>query len=93
MLVLLITLRLHAPWCASLKDKRSLVKPLLSRIREHFHASVAESGLQDSHTLAELSAALLVSDRAAGDAIAQRLYGFVQGATDAEIILWEAEYR
>ncbi len=88
MLILLVTLRLRAPWCRSLKDKRSLVKPLILSLRRSFNVSVIESGLQDAHGLAELSIAALAADRSQADGIAERLYRMVESLTDAEIIDW-----
>ena len=93
MIILLITLRLRAPWCRSLKDKRSLVKPLILSLRRSFNASVSESGLQDSHTLIELQIAALAADAAQADSVAESLYRAVETATDAEIIEWASEVR
>lgn len=93
MLILLVTLRLRAPWCRSLKDKRSLVKPLILSLRRSFSVSVIESGLQDAHGLAELSIAALAADRSQADGIAERLYRAVESSTDAEIIDWVCGYR
>jgi len=93
MLILLVTLRLRAPWCRSLKDKRSLVKPLILSLRRSFNVSVIESRLQDAHGLAELSIAALAADRSQADGIAERLYRMVESSTDAEIIDWVCGYR
>lgn len=93
MLILHVTLRLRAPWCRSLKDKRSVLKGLLAGIRRQFNVSAAESGHQDIHTLIQISVAALAADAAQGDSVAEHLYSFVQGATDAEICDWSAEYR
>jgi uncharacterized protein YlxP (DUF503 family) len=43
----LLTLHLHLPGCASLKEKRSRLKPLLTRLRREFNVSVAEIDQQD----------------------------------------------
>ena len=91
--ILLITLRLRAPWCRSLKDKRSLVKPLILGLRRSFNVSVAESGLQDSHTLIQLQIAALAANIAQADGINESLYRAVEAATDAEIMEWTGEMR
>jgi hypothetical protein len=93
MLILLVTISLRAPWCSSLKDKRSLVKPLILSLRRSFNASIIESGLQDAHSLAELSVAVLAANKAQADSIAERLYRAVESSTDAEIIGWACEFR
>lgn len=38
----LLTLHLHLPGCASLKEKRSRLKPLINRLHREFNISVAE---------------------------------------------------
>ena len=91
--ILLITLRLRAPWCRSLKDKRSLVKPLILGLRRSFNVSVAESGLQGSHTLIQLQIAALAANTAQADGINESLYRAVESATDAEIMEWTGEMR
>jgi uncharacterized protein YlxP (DUF503 family) len=44
----LITLHLRIPMCASLKEKRSQLKPLLNRLGREFNVAVAELDYQDS---------------------------------------------
>ena len=53
------TWQLSLPGCASLKEKRSVVRSLKDRLRGRFQLSVAETGLQDVHGQAELSVALV----------------------------------
>jgi hypothetical protein len=43
----LLTLHLNIPACASLKDKRRQIKPLISRLQQEFNISVAELDYQD----------------------------------------------
>jgi len=42
-----LTIHLHLPGCASLKEKRGRLKPLLARLHRLFNVSTAEMGLQD----------------------------------------------
>ena len=46
-LVGILTLYLHIPGSHSLKEKRSVVKPLMHRVQRDFKISIAEIGLQD----------------------------------------------
>ena len=57
------TWTLAIPGCASLKEKRSVVRSLKDRLRRRFNVSVAETGLQDVHDRAELSLVLVTNDR------------------------------
>ncbi len=43
----LLTLHLRIPMCASLKEKRSQLKPLITRLQREFNVSVAELDYQD----------------------------------------------
>jgi len=43
----LLTFHLHLPGCASLKEKRGRLKPLLARLHRQFNISVAEMAMQD----------------------------------------------
>jgi len=43
----LLTIHLKIPMCSSLKEKRSQLKPLLSRLGREFNISVAELDFQD----------------------------------------------
>ena len=43
----LLTLHLSIPICASLKEKRSQLKPLITRLQREFNVSVAELDYQD----------------------------------------------
>ena len=56
--VLYVSFKLRAPWCRSLKDKRSVVKSIIAELKKH-NASVCESGAQDDIQFIELSAAAL----------------------------------
>jgi uncharacterized protein len=50
----LLTLELYLPMTDSLKDKRSILKPLIARIRREFNVSVCEAEAQDTLTRAVL---------------------------------------
>ena len=46
-----ITFRLYAPWVHSLKEKRMIVKSLLTKLQNGFHFSAAEVDEQDTHRI------------------------------------------
>jgi uncharacterized protein YlxP (DUF503 family) len=57
-----ITIHLHLPACASLKEKRGRIKPLISRLHREFNVSVAEMDLQDKWQEAVIACAMVNSD-------------------------------
>ena len=50
----LLTLELYLPLNTSLKGKRSILKPLIARLRKDFNVSVCEAEAQDMHSRAVL---------------------------------------
>ncbi len=59
-----LTIHLHLPGCASLKEKRGYIKPLVARLRREFNLSVAETDLQDKWQEAVISCAMVGNDHA-----------------------------
>jgi uncharacterized protein YlxP (DUF503 family) len=59
-----LTIHLHLPGCASLKEKRGRIKPLIARLHREFNISVAEMDLQDRWQEAVIACALVNSDAA-----------------------------
>ncbi len=74
-----ITLYLHG--VHSLKEKRSIVKSVLARLRNEFNVSTAEVGSQDSHVRAVLGVACVSSS---GD--------YAHGQLEA-VVRWIEEHR
>jgi uncharacterized protein len=58
-----LALDLFIPTAHSLKEKRSVVKSVLQRLRNEFNVSTAEVGQQDRWQIAELGVACVSSDR------------------------------
>lgn len=58
-----LTIHLHIPTCASLKEKRGRIKPLMSRLRREFNVSVAELDLQDQWQEAIIGCAMIGTGR------------------------------
>lgn len=58
----LLTLHLQLPGCASLKEKRSRIKPLINRLHREFNISVAEVGYNDAWHDTLIACALISND-------------------------------
>jgi len=56
-------LHLHLPGCASLKEKRRRVKPLLARLHREFNISVSEIDHLDVWQDAAIACALVSNDK------------------------------
>ena len=60
----ILTLHLHIPGCKSLKEKRSQLKPLLSRLHKEFNISVAEMDAHDVWQSTVIACAVVGNDKA-----------------------------
>jgi len=59
-----LTIHLHLPACASLKEKRGRIKPLISRLHREFNVSAAEMDMQDKWQEAVIACAMVGNDGA-----------------------------
>ena len=60
--ILAMTVRLHLPNSHSLKERRSIVRSLVKRLRNKFETAVSETGGQDTWQIAEITLALVSTD-------------------------------
>lgn len=81
-----MTWELSLPGCASLKEKRSVIRSLRDRLRDKFNVSVAETGLQDVHTRARISIALVASEGHLAESMLDKADRFVEENADAIIV-------
>ena len=86
MVIAIIGWELEIPGCRSLKEKRQVVKSLKDRLHDRFNVSVAETAHHDVWQRAELTAALVATDRRQADSVLESLDGFVNGEPRARII-------
>ncbi len=76
-----LTLHLFLPSAHSLKEKRSVTKSVIARLRNEFNVSVAEVAEQDRWQLAVIGVACVSADT-----------GYAQGQLQA-VVNWLAENR
>jgi uncharacterized protein YlxP (DUF503 family) len=93
MILGLITWELHLEGCHSLKDKRSVIRPLTSALRRTLNVTVAETGHQDLWQRAELACAALGSDRTVVEETLRAADRTVEEADGVRIIGTRSEYR
>ena len=93
MLIAAITFRLHAPWVHSLKEKRMVVKSLVTQLQNRFHASAAEIEEQDTHQLIVIGVAAIVPHNAMADSLMDDISAFVETGTEAVILDERREIR
>ena len=82
-----LTIHLHLPACASLKEKRRRLKPLIARLHREFNVSVAEMDLQDHWQQAVIVCAMVGSEHGHVESALQTVAKWVEGNwTDGDVI-------
>lgn len=76
----------------SLKDKRQVIKSVKDRLRARLNVSVAETAFQDIRQRAELSVAVVSTDRRHAESQLHQALGQIRAAPGAEIASHEIEY-
>jgi len=92
MVVGICTLELSLPGNGLLKDKRSVLKPLVIRLRREFNVSVAEVGDQDTWRSATLAVAAVSNDQAYVHGLFERVVKWVESShLPVELVDWQVE--
>jgi uncharacterized protein YlxP (DUF503 family) len=87
-----LTIHLHLPTCASLKEKRGYIKPLIARLHREFNVSVAEMDLQDKWQEAVITCAMVGNERGHLESALQNVTRWVEGHwTDGDVIEQKVE--
>ncbi len=73
-----LTIHIRIPGCASLKEKRGQIKPLMSRLRREFNISVAEMDLQDHWQDAVIGCAMIGNGRGHLEASLQTVLKWIE---------------
>jgi len=93
MVIGICTLELFLPGNDSLKDKRSVLKPLVVRMRREFNVSVAEVDDQDRWRSATLGVAAVSNDQAYLHGLFEKLVTWVESShLDVEVVDWQIEF-
>ncbi len=92
-MIAVMTFRLHAPWVHSLKEKRMIVKSLISQLQNRFHVSAAEVDEQDTHQIIVIGVAAIAPHNAAADRLMEEISRFVENTAEAEILEETREIR
>jgi uncharacterized protein YlxP (DUF503 family) len=82
-----LTLYLYLPGCSSLKEKRSRIKPIISRLHREFNISVAEVDEQDIWQNAVIACAMISNDSGQTQRALQKVIVWLEkNWLDAEVV-------
>ena len=83
---------IHIPAAGSLKEKRSVVKSLMARVRNEFNVSIAEVDLQDVYTQAVFGVACVSTSQAYAHGLLEKVVRFIEERRpDAPLVDYEIE--
>lgn len=82
--ILKITLR--AVWVNSLKEKRMILKSLISKLKNKFNISVAEIGEQDNHKILNIGIACVSNSNLHLDSTLDNIIDYIEYNTEAEVL-------
>lgn len=92
MVIGIATIELHIPLNDSLKGKRSVIKPILARLRSEYNVSVAEVDHQDTLRSAVIGVACISSDKDYAHGLLMKVVDSVQRwRLDAELVDYDIE--
>lgn len=92
MAIALLTIELYLPITDSLKDKRSVLKPLIARLRKEYNISICEADAQDQLSRAVLEIVCVSGNQALAHRQLQNVANRVESwRMDAEMIDYHIE--
>ena len=86
MLVGIVKLDLHFPYCHSLKEKRSHLNKIKGRTSAKFSVTISEVGYQDTWQRSELGFALAGSDHGFLESLIEQVIRFIEGLGLGEVL-------
>ena len=84
----ILTFKIHE--CFSLKQKRSVIKPIISKIQKEFNVSAGEVDTQDKYQLATIGFSMVGNDKRVMNAKVDKLFNMIENTGLAD--LTESEY-
>lgn len=86
MVVGILELEMRLSSSNSLKDKRSILKSLISRIRNNFNVSVSEIGYQDMWQRTIVGIAFITTEKSFAQRVLSRIMKFVEKERNISLI-------
>ncbi len=84
--------RLYLPESRSLKDKRRVIKSIITRLRNRFNLAIAEIESQDMHQSAILGAVSVANEAKFVNQIISQCVKFIEENTSVVLLDYETEF-
>lgn len=85
MVVGILSVSLYIGGMTSLKDKRSVIKSILARIKAKFNVSAAETGMQDEWNRCELGFCCVSNEAAHADSMLASVLDYIESDPRVEV--------
>jgi len=86
------SVELHLPGNGSLKGKRGILKPILSRLRREFNLAAAEVGHNDAWQSAEIAFVTVANDPGRVHAVLERAVHWIETHhPEVQVVDWQIE--
>ena len=91
MVTVILTVRLDLPGVDSLKEKRRILKSLLTKLRSNFNISIAEVAENDRLRSAVLGVAVVSNDNSFGHQVAAKVIDKIEGTHEVVLVDYSTE--
>ena len=91
MVTVILTVRLDIPGAGSLKEKRRVIKSLITRLRNNFNISIAEVADNDVVKSATLGAAIVSNNSSFGHQVISKVVNKIEASPDVLILDYKTE--
>jgi len=85
MVVSMIQIIFEIPDVSNIKEKRRVVKSIISKMQSRFNLSAAEVDLQDSLSFCQIGGAIVSNSRTFGETILQKAFNMVENDNPVRI--------
>ena len=92
MIVGVCTIELHILEPNSLKEKRKVIKSIVSRVKNKFNVSIAEVGYQDKWQRSVLGVAVVSTAQDHANGILSKVVNFVEAMYVADLLDYQIEF-
>lgn len=93
MIIGVASIKLYAPWVHSLKEKRMVVKSIITKVQNKFNVSITEVDEHDTHQTIIIGIACIAGTVALASSTIDKVIRFTEENTDAEILDIQRDIR
>ena len=91
MVTVILNIRLELPSVCSLKEKRRILKSLITRLRNNFNISISEVNNNDVLRSATLGAAIVTNESSFGDQVIAKVVNKIEANPDLVVLEYHTE--